>query len=292
MELKMDRLLIGDNQFFGVNHISDAKGMQNAIRFSDTKEIMNVLDYAYELGIKTFVCSTHSRISEICDIVRANPSKYIDYEIYPTIPDVHKYANAVSDLGIIGTLKEYLPSNPFSFFTKGSLAVATKDFISIMEMLIDIEMKMFRGIKTGVIFIQNNIADLLLGLGMKDVFIGFANYVKKKYNAKPGFMTMNLPQMINFLEASSIKDAVICSSINKIGFRMSGGIKLYEEVIKGCKYEIIAMQVLAAGAIKPEEAFNYICEQNGIKSILFGSSSASHILHTKQIINNFDRKIN
>ena len=103
----MDRLLIGDNQFFGVNHTSDEKGRQNAIRFSDTREIMKVLDYAYELGITTFVCSTHSRISEICDIIRANPAKYVDYKVYPTIPDVHKYANALGDLGIVGTLREY-----------------------------------------------------------------------------------------------------------------------------------------------------------------------------------------
>ena len=289
MELKMDRLLIGDNQFFGVNHISDAKGMQNAIRFSDTREIMKVLDYAYELGIKTFVCSTHARISEICDIIRGNPSKYIDYEIYPTIPDIHKYANALSDLGIIGTLKEYIPSNPFSFFTKGGLAVATKDFISIMEMLIDIEMKMFRGITTGVIFIQNNITDLLLGLGMKDVFIGFNNYIKKKYNAEPGYMSMNLPKLLSFLKECGIENPVICSSINKIEFRMSGGKELYEKVIAEENLKCIAMQVLAAGAIKPEEAFEYICKQKGISSILFGSSSFSNIKNTKELVEKYSK---
>jgi hypothetical protein len=283
----MNRILFGDNQFFGVNHISDDKGRQNAIRFSDTKEIMKVLDYVYELDIKTFVCSTHSRISEICDEIRANPSKYNDYEMYPTIPDIHKYANALSDLGIIGTLKEYLPGNFLSFVTKGGMAVATRDFISIMEMLIDAEMKMFREIKTGVIFIQNNICDLLLGLGMKDVFIAFDSYIKKKYNAEPGFMTMNLPKMISFLNECNITNPIICSSINKIEFRMAGGKELYEKTISENKCRCIAMQVLAAGALKPEEAFEYVCKQKGISSILFGSSSFGNIKRTKELVYNF-----
>ena len=286
----MNKILIGDNQFWGVNHISDEKGRQTAIKFSDVNEIMKVLDFAYELGIKTFVCSTVSRVSEICDIIRANPAKYIDYEIYPTIPDVHKYANAVSDLGILGTLKEYLPSNPLTFLTKGGFAYATKDFISIMEMLVDTEMKMFRGIKTGVIFIQNNITDLLLGLGMKEIFVEFHNYIKKKYNAEAGFMTMNLPRMVNFLEQSGIKDPIICSSINQIGFRMSGGIAEYEKVIAQNRCRCIAMQVLAGGAIKPKEAFKYLCKQEGISSILFGSSSLNNIKNTIDIINNFTKK--
>ena len=283
----MDRLLIGDNQFFGVNHTSDEKGRQNAIRFSDTREIMKVLDYAYELGITTFVCSTHSRISEICDIIRANPAKYVDYKVYPTIPDVHKYANALGDLGIVGTLREYLPSNPLAFLTKGGLAVATKDFISIMEMLIDVEMKMFRGIDTRAIFMQNNITDLLLGLGMKDVFVGFSNYIRTKYNAAPGFMSMNLPRLLSYLRECAIEYPVICSSINRIEFRMSGGKELYEKVIAEEKCKCIAMQVLAAGAIRPEEAFEYVCKQKGIASILFGSSSCANIQNTKALVERY-----
>ncbi len=287
--MTIDRILIGDNQFWGVNHVSDERGRQTAIRFSDTKEIMKVLDFSYDIGIRTFVCTTNQRVSEIADVIRANPSRYRDYEIFPTIPDVHKYANALGDLGIIGTLREYLPSNPFSFLAKGGMALASKDFISIMEMLIDLEMKMFRGIKTGVVFIQNNLNDLLMGLGMKEVFVEFHNYVKKKYDAEAGFMTMNLPKMLAFLENCGIKNPVICSSINKIGFRMSGGIEEYEPVIAEKNCRCIAMQVLAGGAIKPEEALRYVCEQKGIVSVLFGSSSNANIARTKELIDKFSQ---
>jgi hypothetical protein len=148
-------------------------------------------------------------------------------------------------------------------------------------MIIDVEMQIFRNINTEVIFIQNNLADMLLGLGMKDVFIHYANYLKKKFNAKPGFMTMNLPKMVKFIEECGIEEAIYCSSINKIGFRMFGGIDRYEEILKNKKYRIVAMQVLAAGALQPQEAFEYINQFPAVESVLFGSSNKTHILQTK-----------
>ena len=39
-----------------------------------------------------------------------------------------------------------------------------------MSLLIDAEMKSFHGLRTPVIFIQNVITDLILGLGMKELF--------------------------------------------------------------------------------------------------------------------------
>jgi hypothetical protein len=280
----MDRILIGDNQFWGVNHISDEKGRQTALRFSDTREVMKVIDYSYDLGIRTLVCTTNQRVSEIADFIRAAPSRYKGYQIYPTIPDVHKYASALSDLGIIGTLKEYLPANPLGFVAKGGIALASKDFISIMEMLIDLEMKAFRGIRTGVVFIQNNLNDLLLGLGMKEVLVEFCNYIKKRYDAEAGFMTMNLPRLLHLLKDCGIENPIICSSINKIGFRMCGGKEVYEKTIASEKFGCVAMQVFAAGAISPPEAIEYVCQQKGIKSILFGASTESHVKQTKELI--------
>jgi hypothetical protein len=92
---------------------------------------------------------------------------------------------------------------------------------------------------------------------------------------------------LNVLESSGIKNPIICSSVNKIGFRMSGGIALYEKTIAERQFRPIAMQVLAAGALRPEEAFEYVCRQPRIESILFGSSSREHIQHSIEIIQKY-----
>ena len=62
---------------------------------------------------------------------------------------------------------------------KGGVAFLSKDYMAIMELLIDAEMKMFKGIQTPVIFLQNVITDLLLGLRMIDVLVSYHKYVQR-----------------------------------------------------------------------------------------------------------------
>ena len=283
----MDRILFGDNQFFAVNHISDEKWRAQAAKFSDSKAILRVLDDAIDLGITTFMCTTHEKIANICETMRSNPKRYGTFKMYPCMPYAHKYANAVTELGILGMLKEYIPGNIISTFAKGGIAFARKDFAAMMELLVDAEMKMFKGINTPVIFLQNVVTDLVLGLGMNEFFVQFNNYVREKYKAEAGFITMNLPKLLDVLESKGINNPIICASINKIGFRMSGGRECYETVLAERKTRCIAMQVLAAGAIKPAEAFEYVSRLKGVESILFGASSKSHIEESVKMIKEF-----
>jgi len=280
----MEKVLLGDNQFFAVNHASDEKARAQSIHFKEDAAIIRVLDQAIELGINTFMCTTHDRIANICDHIRSNPSKYKDFKIYPCMPYAHKYANAVTELGILGTIKQYVPGNIFGTFAKGGLAFVSKDFIKLMELLIDAEMKMFKGVNTPVIFIQNVIVDMILGLKMYDVLKAYDTYIRKKYNAEPGYITMNMPLLLDTLNSLGIENPIICSSINKIGFRMSGGIEIYEKYLNEKQFRPIAMQVMAAGAIRPKEAIEYLSKFPKIDSVLFGASSKGHIQETKKLI--------
>jgi hypothetical protein len=230
-------------------------------------------------------------MAAICDTIR-NEEKYEDFHIYPCLPYAHKYANAVTELGILGTIKQYVPGNLFSTFAKGSIAYVKKDFVSMMQLLIDAELKMFKGIPTPIIFIQNVITDLILGLGMTDFLVAFDKYIREKYNAEPGYITMNLPLLLETLERCGIENPTICASINKAGFRMSGGKELYEKIIAEKRCKLIAMQVLAAGTIPPNEAFQYVSEMDGIQSILFGASSRVNIKNSKELIDKYSRQKN
>lgn len=150
-----------------------------------------------------------------------------------------------------------------------------------MQILIDVEMKMFNGINTPVIFIQNVLVDMILGLKMYDVFKDFDEYIRKKYQAEPGDVTMKMPSLLDALESVGIRNPIICSSINKIDFRMSGGMDIYEEYLNTREFRPIAMQVLAAGALRPKEAIEYLGRFPKIESVLFGASSKNYIQETK-----------
>ncbi len=280
----MDRILFGDNQFFAINHLSEEKARAQALRFQETKAVIEVIDCVYDLGIKTFMCTTHDRIADICDHIRANPPRYADFKIYPCMPYAHKYVNALTELGVIGTIKKFVPGSFVSTAARGGLAIAKQDYLGLMKILVDAEMKMFHGINTEVIFLQNVITDLLLGLGATDCFVAFAEYVRERYDAEAGFITMNMPMLLDALEERGIQNPIICASINKIGFRMSGGKDRYEQVIRERRFRPIAMQTLAAGAIPPAEGMEYVCGQENIQSILFGASTRAHIEQTKKLI--------
>ena len=66
----MKQVILGDNQFFGVNHMSEEMARAQAARFQDIAAVIEVLDDAYAEGIRTFMCTTHERIGEVCDHFR------------------------------------------------------------------------------------------------------------------------------------------------------------------------------------------------------------------------------
>jgi hypothetical protein len=281
----MKQVILGDNQFFGINHMSEEKARAQAIKFQDTSAIIEAIDIAYDEGIRVFMCTTHERVADICDHVRVNPERYRDFLFYPCMPYAHKYANAVTEKGMVGALKSFLPEeNIISALIGGAMSVARKDIEGLAALLIDAEMKMFRGLQTPVIFLQNVVTDLVLGLGMKDAFVIFAEHVRRRYNAEPGFITMNAPLLLDALEECGIDNPIVCSNVNKIGFRMSGGVERYEAIIATRRFRPIAMSVLASGAIPADEAIDYVCSQPKIESIVFGASSRQNIRHTKQLI--------
>lgn len=284
----MDRILFGDNQFFGINHMSEEKARAQAMRFADIQEIIGLLDIAYDSGIHVFMCTTHDRIAEICAHVRAHPERYPSLEFYPCMPYAHKYANAVTEHGMIEALKRFLPAEgALSALVRGGLSVATRDVEGMARLLIDAEMKMFNGLRTPVIFLQNVVVDLLLGMGIKDGFRIFADHVRDRYNAEPGFITMNMPRLLDVLEEVGIDNPIVCSNINKLGFRMCGGVEVYEQTIASRKFRPVAMSILASGALDPREAVEYVCSQRKIESIVFGASSRANILATKRLIDEY-----
>lgn len=284
----MDRLLFGDNQFFGINHMSEEKARSQAMRFQDTGAIMSVLDAALDEGVRTFMCTTHDRIAEICDRMRADPSRYQDFLFYPCMPYAHKYATAVTEHGMLGAALHYVPEEGLlRTALRGASSVATKDIEGLVKILIDAEMKMFRGFQTPVIFLQNVIVDLILGIGMPEIFVIFHDHIRQKYNAEPGFITMNMPMLYKALTEAGIANPIICSNINKIGFRTSGGLDSYVETLKTGQLRAIAMSIFASGAIPPREAIEWLAGLPGLEAIVFGASSRHNIAQTRALVDEF-----
>jgi hypothetical protein len=287
----IDRIIFGDNQFFGINHMSQEKAQQLAEKFYNINNIYTIYDQAFSTGIKAVMLNSNDRASQICTHFRLHPEKYGHINWYPSIPYPHKYANMVSELGLISTLKNVLvkdnsTKSAFSMMAQGGGALFTKDLTRMIHLLVDVEMKMFSGLNVKTVFLQNIITDLILGFGLKELFVGYCNHVRNKYNALPGFITQNLPYLKSKLEDWKIEEVVLCSSFNKIGYLMSPNIQEYEDLVENndrSKYQLMGMSTLASGAIPVKEAYDYIGQQN-LQSVVFGASTKNHIEETVALI--------
>jgi len=251
-----------------------------------------VIDTAYNCGIHAFMFNTHDRVAELCNHFRANPDRYADLRLYPSMPYAHKYANAVNEKGMIGALNDFVftgrsVGQALHTVVRGGLTVIKRDMIEVMKILVDAEMRMFKGLNVRAVFLQNIVTDLVLGLGAKSVFREFADHIRATYGVDAGFNTMNMPALVDFLVACGIDNPIVCSSINKAGYLMHPGIAEYESALATKPFRPMAMSILASGAVPPKEAVEYVASQKNIRSIVFGASSKAHIQETKDLIEHY-----
>lgn len=287
---KIDRIVFGDNQFFGINHMSQDKAQAQAERFADLDSIFAVYDHAYNAGIRGIMLNSNDRAAAICERFKAQSSRYRDLRWYPSIPYPHKYASLVSEKGMVGALNEVLfadgAKSALGKMARGGLAAVTFDAVRMMKMLVDEEVAIYRGLDVRVVFLQNIVTDLILGFDIAEPLVEYCEHIRKKYGALPGLITQNLPYLRQKLIEWGISDVVLCASVNKIGYLMSPDVATYEATLAendGNRYPVMAMSTLASGAIPAPEAYGYINQLN-VQSVVFGASSPGNIRQTVDLI--------
>ncbi len=287
----IDRIVFGDNQFFGINHMSQEKAQQLAEQFQDLESIIKIYDIAFDAGVRAVMLNSNERAAEICEYFRSHSPQYAQVRWYPSIPYPHKYANLITELGILPALQSILSGHGsarkgLSAITRGGMALLSKDAIELMRVLVDIEMRMFQGLDVKAVFLQNIVTDLILGLELKDFFFEYCEHVRKRYRALPGFITQNMPALLAALQRWGISEAVICTSINKIGYLMSPDVNAYQEALavnRPSAYQIMAMSTLASGALRARDAYDFVNGLN-VQSVVFGASSRKNIEETVGLI--------
>lgn len=284
----MHSIIFGDNQFFGINHWSEDKAQQQAEKFQNLSAIIEVLDAAYDAGIRGFMFNTHDRVADICEHFRANRTRYPGLTLYPSLPYAHKYANLVNEKGLAEALKESLLRGSSAGQIMGSLlrggkSIVTQDLIEAMKLLVDIELKMFRGLEIQAVFLQNIVTDLLVGLGTKEVFYEFYTHVKKRYCVEAGFNTMNMPMVAKCLAESGVAQPYICAAINKGSYLVNPSLVDVKHLMHKPNFKPIAMSIFASGSIRTKEAIEFILKMGDIQ-IVFGASSKAHVESTVRLI--------
>jgi len=284
---RLDRVVLGDNQFFAVNHMSQERSFEQAQRFGKDEAILAVMRTAYDKGIRSMMLHSHPRAEALCDALRADPAAWSGFGLYPCIPYAFKYVMALNEKGfypvLVDQIKKGGVGTSLSMFMSGGLGLASGDYLKLIQILVDLELQIFRGLPVRAVFLHNVVVDLLLALEVEGVLSFFAGHLARK-GITPGFGSLNLPRLTAQLEKEGVKDAVIMTAVNKGGFFMNPSREACERVLEDGRLQVMAMSILASGAIPAEEAFPYAGSFPAVKSFLFGASRAATMERSLEIL--------
>ena len=275
--MSFGRVLLGDNQFLGINHASPDKALALHDKFARPDAILEVIGWAYQAGIRDFMFTTHERLKPVFgEIVRSR--LFPDMQYIPCLPYAHKYANSLTDGGMRAVITNHMGGCSKTDLLAGLGRLAVGDFAVVMQLLVDIELLMTRGLNVRGVFLQNVLFDLIVGLRGQGLLARFHRHVTERFKATPGYITMNHPLAQKVLcDEVGVRQPWICANFNVAGFRMNPGKAEVQASFANGRSKNIAMSIFASGALGAGGAVEHVRDFQGVDGILFGSSRRQNI---------------
>ena len=271
------RIILGDNQFLGVNHSDQEKATSLYRRFNETDSIIEVIDWAYEAGIRDFMFTTHERYYAVFEEIKRS---HLFPELYftPSLPYAHKYANAMAESSMVEVVLSELNQLSKRRVLSALFQTALGDFAGLMRLLVEVELQMCKGLPVRGVFLLNVMFDLLIGLNAKKLLEQYHCFISEHLGVTPGYFTMNHPTAVHVLcdEIGLIKPW-LCSNLNVGGVRTNPSREAVLESFGSGKTHNIAMSVFASGALDAPSSISFIAGTKGVDSVVFGSSKRSNI---------------
>jgi hypothetical protein len=284
----LDRIVLGHNSFFGVNHLSQERGAARAAEFERAGAILDMVRFALEHRVSGMMMSTHPRATALAEAIRADDALRERLVLYPLLPYVAKYVRQANEKGVLNVVLDQIKGSGIAqqlgFLARGGMAFLRKDAFQVLRTLIQMELMPFRGLRLRAVFLHDVLADLALALDLPAIFRFYDEEIRRGYDAEPGFATKNLPRMAAMLERCGIERPLILSHFNRLGFNMNPSREACERCLAESDVRIMAMGTLASGYLSPGEAYRYLFSLPRMDSVVVGVSTPRHARETFEAI--------
>lgn len=281
----IDPIILGHNPFFGVDHLSQARGAEKAQRFAQAERIVEVLRAGARAGASAVMMSTHPRAADVCELLRADGERTI--RVYPLVPYVQKYVRGANERGlanlVLETLGQASLGRRLALMLRGGQGLLRRDLERMLRLLLDIELLPFRGVGLGGVFLHDALTDLALGLRMEPLLDLFRRHIEERYQVPAALTTKNLPLLRERLQSLGWEEPLVMASFNAIGFHVNPSLDQCAAAVAEPGVRFIAMNTLAAGRLHPQEAYRFLAAYP-IQSVVVGMSRADHIEETVHAI--------
>ncbi|MEM3684048.1 MAG: hypothetical protein QXX17_04945 [Conexivisphaerales archaeon] len=298
MKVTLDKLLVGDNPFIGVNHLSEERGREKALQLN-TYRISKVIDVAFQSGARGMFFSSHPTMLNVLKFMQQS-NYQTPFSLYMIIPDAQSIVRKASQHGMVGLLQSMLQdlntNSKIRALAQIGLSAILSDPQRILGMYIDYEVSRVRGVipKSAVlkaVFLHELMTDMISSFELSELARFFINTMVEKHHLMPGFVTRNFPKFLQFSKSQGIplSEVLIATPINKVGFQVNPSLEAHERALKEVQgvANIVAMNILASGYLSLEEAVEYILKFDQALTCAVGVSSE---FHAKETFEHLSRK--
>lgn len=298
--VKLDEklLLVGDNPFHNISHLSQERARARTKDPSDPKYAASLIKMSSENGANGFMFSvsetTLAILKELGELDSLDSLR-----LYAIVPYAFEYVRLATQLGGIPGLAKRLGWDvlksynlaAIGFGVKGVLTMEPADLLKtyLSYEISRVNSSTHKKACLDSLMLHQLITDLALAFDLDWLFKSYVDFLKGR-KITPGFNTGNFSFLVNkFVDWEiNLENIVIAAPFNKVGFQMTPSSEECEKSLKMLpKPNVIAISVLAAGYISPKEAAGYLQTLPNIKGVSIGVSKEKHAKETFNVFKNF-----
>jgi hypothetical protein len=286
-------IVLGHNQFFGVDHLSSQRGAERAAHFSNIANVMQLLHVAKQHGAGGVMLSTHPRAIAICEQMRHDGNFQRDFSVFPLLPYAQKYVTRANEVGLVraatATLTEASLRDRMGLGGDFLKIFFRRDPLDLVRSLMRLELRMFRELSIPVVFLHDAISDLLLSLSAPRVFELYGTTLRRRFGSRMGIATKNLPLLVDRFTHWGLELPVVLTHVNAAGFHVNPNLAACETILHRPDLDVMAMGTLASGFLAPSEAFAYTAKFPAVKSVVIGASTEEHIVTSFHLVSKVNK---
>jgi len=292
-------LLVGDNPFHGISHLSQERARARNEQISFTEFAGNLVVSSIENGANGFMFSVSETTLAILQTVQKRIGDK-PLALYAIVPYAYEYVRLATKLGPVGLAKKLgnkivLSGNSGAIFN-GLKGVIRMDPEALMKTYLLYEISRIKSsagkyMNIASVMLHEVVTDMLLALNADWLVKSFIDFLAER-KIKPGFETRNFVYLVSKFKEWDIdfSKILIAAPFNKVGFQMVPSKEECEKALAEVpESTTIAFSILAAGYLKLEEATDYVQTLSNLKGVAVGVSKEHHARETFAIL---ERKLN
>ena len=282
--------MLGDNPFIGISHLTQEKAEEEA-KEASLQNKAKVFEAAVEGGATGFTFTTCEKNLELLTYLRNNNDDLLNkMNYYILVPYAHSYVRR-SNIGgtpalLKSTLKEVLSRRPLGLL-EALMSLKPERFI---ELFIEAELTPYLKVlpedRVKAVLLHEVLTELAIAFDLIDLLRSLNSYVEERIGVSFGLETRNFGILHRYMSETGYCPKHLMTPINLVGYQMAPDKEAVEKAVEdlGQKSRIIAINVLASGALNLDKAIEYIAKY---KDKVYACTSASTKPH--RIRENFQK---